>query len=77
MSGAYFFSKLDASSGYWQIKVDEESSYLLAFSTSLERYHFKILPYGIFSASDIFQREVTSIISDVLGSGNSQDDIIV
>ena len=25
MPGACFFSKLGASSGYWQIKVDEES----------------------------------------------------
>ena len=29
MSGACFFSKLDASLGYWQIKADEESSDLL------------------------------------------------
>ena len=41
MSGACFFSKLDASMGYWQIKVDEKSSHLLAFGTPLGRYHFK------------------------------------
>ena len=29
MSGTCFFSKLGASLGYWQIKVDEESSDLL------------------------------------------------
>ena len=29
MSGAKYFSKLDASSGYWQIKVDRTSSNLL------------------------------------------------
>ena len=55
MSGAYFFSKLDASSVYWQIKVDEESSHLLAFATPLGCYHFKRLPYGIHSASEVFQ----------------------
>ena len=77
MSGACFFSKLDASSGYWQIKVDEESSHLLAFGTPLGRYRFKILPYGIHSGSEVFQREITTIISDVSGSANSQDDIIV
>ena len=31
MSKAKHFSKLDASNGYWQIKVDEESSKLLTF----------------------------------------------
>ena len=33
MAGATYFSKLDASSGYWQIKVTEESSDLLTFAT--------------------------------------------
>ena len=77
MSGACFFSELDASSGYWQIKVDEESSHLLAFGTPLGRYRFKRLPYGIHSGSKVFPREITSIISDVPCSANSQDDIIV
>ena len=77
MSGACFFSKLDAFSGYWQIKVDEESSHLLAFGTHLGRYRFKRLPYVIYSASEVFQREITSIILDVPGSANSQDVIIV
>ena len=57
MSVACFFSNLVASSGYWQIKVDEESSHLLAFGTPLGRYHFKRLPYGIHSASEVFQQE--------------------
>ena len=32
-SGACFFLKLDASSRFWQIKVDQESSHLSAFGT--------------------------------------------
>ena len=43
MSGAFFFSKLDASWGYWQMKGDKESSHLLAFGTTLGRYCFKRL----------------------------------
>ena len=77
MSGASYFSKLDASSGYWQIKVDEQSSNLLPFGTSSGRYRFKRLAYGIHSASEFFQREVTSIISDKSGSANSQEDFVV
>ena len=38
MKGAKYFTKLDASSGYWQIKVDEESSKLLTFATPFGRY---------------------------------------
>ena len=77
MSGACFFSKLDASSGYWQIKVGEESSHILAFGTPLGRHRFTRLPYLIHSVSEVFQQEITSIISDVPGSANPQDDVIV
>ena len=38
MSGVSYFSKLDASPVYWQIKVDEQSSNLLTFGTSSGRY---------------------------------------
>ena len=77
MSGTSYFSKLDASSGYWQIKVDEQSSNLLTFGTPSGRYCFKCLPYRIYSASEVFQREVTSIISDIPGNANSQDEFVV
>ena len=77
MAGARYFTKLDASSGYWQIKVDEESSKLLTFSTPFGRYRFKRLPFGIHSASEIFQQTIADIIETCEGARNSQDDIIV
>ena len=77
MSGTSYFSKLDTSSGYWQIKVGEQSSNLLMFFTSSGRYCFKCIPYGIYSASEVFQREVTSIILGIPGSANSQDNFVV
>ena len=58
MSGAYF-SKLDASSRYWQIKVDRESSNLLTFSRTIGRFRFKRLPYDIHYASEVFQKNVS------------------
>ena len=57
MLGAKYFLKLDASSGYWQIKVDRESSKLLTFGTSIGRIRFKRLPYGMHSASEVFQKK--------------------
>ena len=50
---------------------------LLAFGTPLGRYRFKRLPNRIHSVSEVFQRVITSIISDVPGSTNPQDDTIV
>ena len=49
----------------------------MPFGTPSGRYRFKRLPYGIHSASEFFQREVTSIISDISGSANSQEDFVV
>ena len=77
MAGAKYFTKLDASSGYWQIKVDEESSILLTFATPFGRYRFKRLPFGIHSASEIFQQTIAEIIETCEGARNSQDDIII
>ena len=77
MLGAKYFSKLDVSSGYWQIKVDKESSNLLSFGTPIVRFRFKRLPYCIHSASEVFQKIASSIISSVQGSANSQDDIVI
>ena len=76
MTGAKVFSKLDASNGYWQIAVDDSTD-LLTFGTAFGRYKFKRMPYGIHSASEIFQLEISKIIADCEGSVNSQDDIIV
>lgn len=33
MRGSKYFSKLDASNGYWQIRVDDNSADLLTFAT--------------------------------------------
>ena len=77
MAGAQYFSKMDASSGYWQVKVDDESADLLTFGTPFGRYRFKRLLFGIHSASEVFQAEVASVIANLPGCANSQDDIIV
>ena len=47
MARATRFSKIDASSGYWQIALDRESLNLLAFNMPFGRYKFKRLPFGV------------------------------
>lgn len=77
MSGAQYFTKLDASNAYWQIPIDEESSHLLTFNTPFGRYRFLRMPYGIHSASEICQAHIASIIEHIPGAENCQDDIII
>ena len=58
MAGAKFFTKLDAKSGYWQLKLKDSSSYLTTFNTPFGRYRFTRLPFGINCAQDEFQRKM-------------------
>lgn len=55
LSGAQYFSKLDATNSFWQIKLDDESSNLCAFNTPFGRYKYKRMPFGIKSASEVFR----------------------
>ena len=77
MSGAKYFSKLDASSGYWQIQLDDDSSKLLCFSSPFGRYKFNKLPFGVLNAFEIFQMDIAEIIEGVERAANAQDDIII
>lgn len=63
LSGAKFFSKLDANSGFWQIPLAEESRLLTTFITPSGRYCFNKLPFGISSAPEHFQRRMTAILN--------------
>ena len=77
MSGAKYFTKLDASNAFWQAQLDEKSSKLLTFNTPFGRYRYLRMPYGIHSASEICQARIASIIADIEGAVNAQDDIII
>ena len=55
-AGATVFSKLDASSGFWQLNLDNESSDLCTFNTQFGRYRYLRLPFGISSAPEIYHR---------------------
>ena len=56
-SNARVFSKLDASQGFWQMKLSKESSYLTTFNTPFGRYRYTRLPYGIKSAPEVYHKK--------------------
>ena len=77
MPNATIFSVLDASSGYWQIKLDQESAKLCTFNSPFGRYMFKRLPFGLSSAQDVFQRVMSQMFEDIEGVEVVVDDILI
>ena len=77
LSGAAVFSKLDASSGFWQIPLSERSKLLTTFITPFGRYAFNKLPFGIASAPEIFQRRMNRILEGLDSVVCMMDDILV
>lgn len=78
-AGATWFSKLDASetSGFWQMRLDEENSRLCTFNTPEGRYRFICLPYGILSAPEVYHKTIHMIFEHIPRVETMMDDIIV
>lgn len=76
MAGAKFFSNLDVSSGFYQIKLDEESAKLCAFNRPFFRHCFLRMPFGIAPAPKVFHRTV-KLFGGMEGVGVFLDDVVV
>ena len=77
LNGANCFSILDARSGYWNIRLDQESSLYTTFNSPFGRYRFLRLPFGLICAQDVFQRKVDETFGDLVGVTGIADDIVV
>ena len=77
LSGATVFTKLDANSGFWQIPLSPDSARLTTFMTPFGRYCFHRLPFGITSAPEFFQRQMSEMLRDKQGVVCLMDDVLV
>ena len=62
------YSLLDLTSGYWQIKLDEESKPKTAFVTHRGHYQFTRLPFGAVNAPASYQALMASVLRNILFS---------
>ena len=77
LPGANYFTKLDANFGFWQIKLVESSRPLTTFITPWGWYCFIVLPYGISSGSEKFQKCMSRILEGLEGVECNIDDVLV
>ncbi|XP_004293016.1 PREDICTED: enzymatic polyprotein-like [Fragaria vesca subsp. vesca] len=54
LRGAKIFSKFDAKSGFWQVKMHPDSIVLTAFGTPQGHYEWLVMPFGLKQAPSIF-----------------------
>ena len=77
LTGAKFFSLLDANSGFWQIKLLEKSQPLTTFITPWGCYCFNVLLFGISSGSEKFQKCMNHILEGLDDVECNIDDILI
>jgi hypothetical protein len=77
MQGARYFTTLDAESGFWQIPLSKDSSFLTTFITPFGRFRCKRLPFGISSGPEVFQRVMRQILTGLEGVDCFIDDIVI
>jgi hypothetical protein len=63
--GMKLFTVLDCKSGFWQIRMDEESQKLTAFSCPQGHYQWTVVPFGLKQAPGIFQRHMDDTFKDL------------
>ena len=65
---AKVFSKLDLTSGYYCVRMDEKSKELTAFGSELGLYEFNVMPMGLTNSSATFQRLMDKVFKELIGS---------
>jgi hypothetical protein len=72
-----YFTKLDLSEAYHQIRIDTNAQKLLVINTPKGLYRFLRMPFGIGPAPAKFQRIMDKLLSGISGVVCSLDDVLI
>ena len=65
LNGTVWFTELDLKSAYWQVKMDEPSKPLMAFTIGpLGFYECEWMPFGLVNSPATFQRLMEACLGD-------------
>ena len=77
LSQAKKFTVVDAKDGFWQKRLDTESSYKTTFNTPFGRYRWQRMPFGISLAPEVWQRTMHEFVEDLEGVEVIADDFLI
>ena len=70
-------SIINGISGYHNLKLDKQSSYLTTFVCPFDRYRYKCLPFRAALVGNMFQHKIDKIFNDMPNIFGIADDILV
>ena len=77
LQGSKFFSSLDLSQGYHQIKITDEDVPKTAFNTHIGHFEFRVLSFGLTNAPATFQTVMNGIFGGLRYCLVYLDDILI
>lgn len=77
IANGQYFTKIDLSKGYWQVKIANEDKPKTAFITQSGLYQFNMMPFGLINAPALFTRMMRRVLDGIQNVVNYIDDILI